>query len=484
MVVDEQDATGHASLIGRSGPADERRVERSRTDAYASWLAGLAFIVLSLGAATAFFAANPSLQAAYALPEARLVLETIVALAAAAVSVLAGTRFAVEGQRIDLLLCTGFATTALGGLAFGVVPVLGGDALGPIEAWAGLLARVTSSVLVVCAAFARGRVAERTRALVALGAGVLTALTTTWIVLRLEGSSLPVVEPVDGERPPVLALVLALLTLLALAAAVGFGIRFRRDRRSMDSWLAVALTLLVFADLHYVLTPSLTGEFLLQGDFLRVLAYVVLLVAVWRAIRATEFGHAVSEERARVARDIHDGLAQYLFAISTHVSMLDSGAPLETTLPKLKLAAEEAQQEAKFAVLALSSASGRASFDAALRRYVEFLTADGGLAVDVEIEQQVRLAPDEQIEVFRIVQEGLANARKHAGARHAEVLIGQRDGRRVVRVRDDGAGFDGAEAPAGQGLKNMRRRAESIDGGFSLTSRPGVGTALEVVLRA
>ena len=68
-------------------------------------------------------------------------------------------------------------------------------------------------------------------------------------------------------------------------------------------------------------------------------------------------------------------------------------------------------------MLALSSASGTAPFDAALRRYVEFLTADGELDVEVDIDPDVRLAPDEQIEVFRIVQEGLANARRHAGAR-------------------------------------------------------------------
>jgi signal transduction histidine kinase len=136
-------------------------------------------------------------------------------------------------------------------------------------------------------------------------------------------------------------------------------------------------------------------------------------------------------------------------------------------------------------VLALSSASGSAPFDAALRRYVEFLTADGALEVDVEIDPSIQLAPDEQIEVFRIVQEGLANVRKHAGARRAEVWIGQRLGRRIVSVRDDGVGFDGGGASAaGQGLKNMRLRAKSIDGGFELRSRPGRGTALEVVLRA
>jgi signal transduction histidine kinase len=164
--------------------------------------------------------------------------------------------------------------------------------------------------------------------------------------------------------------------------------------------------------------------------------------------------------------------------------MLESGAPLEQTLPKLKEAAAAAQQEARFAVLALSSASGTAPFDAALRRYVEFLTADGALEVDVEIDRSILLAPDEQIEVFRIVQEGLANVRKHAGARRAVVWIGQRLGRRIVSVRDDGIGFDGQGVAAGQGLKNMRQRAETINGGFVLRSRPGRGTSLEVVLRA
>src|SRR5204862_1679963 len=119
----------------------------------------------------------------------------------------------------------------------------------------------------------------------------------------------------------------------------------------------------------------------------------------------SEFGRAVAEERARVARDIHDGLAQYLFAVSTHASMLESGADPSQIVPRLKDAALAAQREARFAILALSSASGNAPFDAALRRYVEFLTADGVLEVDVEIDPAIRLAPDEQIEIFRIVQE-------------------------------------------------------------------------------
>jgi signal transduction histidine kinase len=184
-----------------------------------------------------------------------------------------------------------------------------------------------------------------------------------------------------------------------------------------------------------------------------------------------------------VAREIHDGLAQYLFAVSTHASMLESGADPAELLPRLKEAAVAAQQEARYAILALSSASGRAPFDAALRRYVDFLTADGSLEVELDIDPAIVLGPDEQIELFRIVQEGLANARKHAGAKHAWVTIGERTGARYVSVRDDGAGFELVDGGAGQGLRNMRDRATSIGGALSLRSAPGSGTALEVVLR-
>ena len=65
-----------------------------------------------------------------------------------------------------------------------------------------------------------------------------------------------------------------------------------------------------------------------------------------------------------------------------------------------------------------------------------------------------------------------------------EVSIVQRGDRRIVRVTDDGAGFEGDDPGAGQGLKNMRARAAAIQGAFSLSSAPGQGTAIEVVLRA
>ncbi len=375
------------------------------------------------------------------LPEGRLVLDTAVVLAATIVAILAAARFQVEGRLLDLLLAAGFCVAGLGTLAFSVVPLLGGEPQGPVEAWAALGSRLLAAVLIALAPIVPGpRIAVRRRALVAGLAVVVLGLLALWLSLNGVGSSLAPLDPGSGgSRPFEVTVTLSFLALLALLAALGFATRYRRHGEDLDSWLALGATMTLFAELNYVLTPKLSTDVVSQGDFLRVVAYGILLVGVWRAIRAAELGRAVAEERARVAREIHDGLAQYLFAISTHVSMLESGAALETMLPKLKEASAAAQQEARFAVLALSSASGSAPFDAALRRYVEFLTADGVLEVDLEIERELLLAPDEQIEIFRIVQEGLANARKHAGARRAEVWIGEHAGRRLVRVSDDGS---------------------------------------------
>jgi signal transduction histidine kinase len=461
-------------------------VQRNPRNAFESWLAGELLLVALLGSATALFLTNPALRNTYELPEGRLVLDTAVVLAATIVAILAGVRFSVEGRILDLLLAAGFFLAGAGTLAFSVVPVLGGEPQGAPEAWAAIAARVLAATLIALAPLLPApRLVAPTRVLLVGIPILLGALLAVWLPLRAFDARLSLLDASSGgERAPELTIAISFLALLALLAVLGFGIRYRSRGEDLDSWLALAATLTLFAELHYVLTPRISTHFISQGDFLRLLSYGILLVGVWRAISFAEFGRAVAEERARVAREIHDGLAQYLFAISTHASMLESGAPLEKTLPKLKEAAAAAQQEARFAVLALSSASGSAPFDAALRRYVEFLTADGKLEVDVEIDPAILLAPDEQIEVFRIVQEGLANVRKHAGAHRAEVWIGQRLGRRIVSVRDDGIGFDGGEAAAGQGLKNMRLRAKTIEGGFELRSRPGRGTALEVVLRA
>jgi signal transduction histidine kinase len=454
-----------------------------RTD-FERFLWGEVILVALLGAALALFLSKPGLRTEYHLPSLRLVLMTLFAVGGALVTLLSASRFAAEGQRFDLFLSGGFFTTSLSWAAFGVLPVVSGSSDNGTVIWAGLAGTLLGWSLLAAAPFVRGGVERRRTALVDLLVGLTVFLAVVWAASHTLRIGLPSETGTDRRTSSLLTAALAALALVNLVGVVGFGNRFRVHRVDLDRWLALGSTLMLFASLYLVFSPMTGTAYVSQGDFLRVLAYIVLLVGVWRAIRSTEFRRAVAEERARVAREIHDGLAQYLFAVTTHVSMLESGAATDETLPRLKEAALAAQQEARFAVLALSSAAGSAPFDAALRRYVDFLTADGALEVELEIDTGVRLAPDEQIEVFRIVQEGLSNTRRHAGARKAWVTISKRGLERLVTVYDDGEGFEAPSDGAGQGLRNMRQRAAAIGGAFSLRSAPGRGTALEVVLRS
>jgi len=451
-----------------------------------SWLWGEILLAGLLGASLALFLAYPALRTHWDLPELRIVLQTAMAGAGLLVAVLAAARYSAEGRRVDLFLASGFFITSLSSAVFAIGPYLGGGRVHPPEAWSSLIGAILGQALIALAPFSRGRSKYREWSIANAVAAAGISLFVAWSLLRALGDALPSLTPASSQGQPFyLTGTLSLQAFVCLVAVVGWGARFLRKGDDLARWLALGFTLMLFAALHLLFQPLLASSVVSQSDFLRMLAYFVILVGAWRAIQFAEFGRAVAEERARVAREIHDGLAQYLFAVNTHATMIEQGAPLDEAVPRLKEAAVLAQQEARFAILALSSASGNAPFDAALRRYVDVLTADGGLEVDLEVDRSIRLAPDEQIEIFRIVQEGLANVRKHANATRAEVTIGQREfGERFVSISDDGDGFDGDVLPAGQGLKNMRARAESIEGGFSFRSTPGRGTSLEVLLRA
>src|SRR5919199_137243 len=267
--------------------------------AYQSWLWGQVLLFGLLAAALALFAAHPQLRPTYELPQVRLVLDTLVSVAAALVAVLAGVRFSVEGRRLDLFLCAGFSIAAGATFAFGIAPVLGGQPLHRTEQWTWIWSSVLASAFIAGAAFAKKRVPMKRRELTELLFLVPFALAFIWAVCQSFGDALPTLAPSDHDQPWLLSAALGLRALLTLVS----------------------------------------NRYVTQGDFLRLLSYAVLLVGVWRAIQHAEFGRAVAEERARVAREIHDGLAQYLFAISTYASRLEDGAPVADVVPELKRAA-------------------------------------------------------------------------------------------------------------------------------------------------
>ena len=438
-----------------------------RQDSFEAFLWVQVMLVVLLGATLALFLSNSSLRSSSALPELRLVMATVFMLITGLIALLSATRFGVDGRRFDLVLCGGFLVISLSWLTLSVVPTI---TVGS-ESTASTAGRTLGWALIAAAPAARGRFRNRDHLVV-------------WALVAAAGAVLlPVWAATRGATDQQTTVTVATQAFFQLVAAVMFGDRYRRHGEDLDRWLSFFATLTLFASLGQELTPNTVSTDVARADFVALVGHGLLLVALWRAVRAAEFGRAVAEERARLAREVHDGLAQYLFTVSTHAAMLEAGADPAATFPRLKEAALAAQREARYAILALSSASGRAEFDTALRRYVDLLTVDGALEVEVDIDPRIHLAPDEQIEVLRIVQEGLANARRHAGAAHAWVEIGDRAGERYLAVRDDGEGFEPGETGGGQGLRNMRERAASIGGALSLRSAPGTGTSVEVVLR-
>src|SRR5205085_3889755 len=120
---------------------------RNEENAYQSWLWGEVLLFGLLGATLALFVAYPDLRPTFELPQVRLVLDTMVALAAVLVAVLAGVRFSVDGRRLDLLLCAGFSLAAGSTFCFGIPPVPRGQPRHPTEQWSGIAARALAAVL-------------------------------------------------------------------------------------------------------------------------------------------------------------------------------------------------------------------------------------------------------------------------------------------------------------------------------------------------
>ena len=235
---------------------------------YRSWLLGELLLVCLLASGTALFAASDSLKSAYELHDARLAFDTAVAVVAAFVCVLTSVRFLVEGRTLDLLLAAGFWSIALGTVAFGLVPVLGGGSLAPAAAWQFVGARLLGAGLIAIAPFVERPTWPRADAsLVSVGVGVAVLL----VARRRSRSNVPeggrcsTAELVEGSY---VRLAARSLTALWLVALVGFGLRYRRYGRDLDSWMCLAATLAVFADLHLVLTPVVSSDLVLQGDFL------------------------------------------------------------------------------------------------------------------------------------------------------------------------------------------------------------------------
>lgn len=228
----------------------------------------------------------------------------------------------------------------------------------------------------------------------------------------------------------------------------------------------------------------------LTADELRLLATIAYQVgiAVERGRLAEESTRlARAEERTRIAREIHDTLAQGLTAIGLDIEgalrhLEDSPERSRQRLERALATTHHSLEEARRSVVDLRAGppDGRPLAEA-LEALGRTFTSDTGVPVQVRHNSPKAVPLRIEAELYRIAQEALANVRKHASATRVEIeLVSTAQGVRLS-IRDDGVGFDpGCDASDGQGLLGMRERVQLLDGRLRLTSHPGRGTGVSV----
>jgi two-component system, NarL family, sensor histidine kinase UhpB len=195
---------------------------------------------------------------------------------------------------------------------------------------------------------------------------------------------------------------------------------------------------------------------------------------------------AQEEERARIARDLHDEVNQSLTGLLLRLEAMREKAPPELAgaLAEVRTLANQALQE----LLALARQLRPTALDdlglkAALAGHVAAVGRQSGIETSFESAGDIASVPqDVQVVAYRVAQEALSNAVRHSGAAHLNVRLEREDGSVELSVADDGRGFTFEQASRGLGLAGMRERALLVNGELQVESRPQVGTKVRLLV--
>jgi len=454
-------------LAGHAGP-------RPRAGA---WLPFVLIVATVLGATLAV-PVLPPLRFAYLAPELRVALETGAALIGmlAAVIVVRGWH---DGTRLDrLAIAAGLATMALTSAALtGMLALAGAGGPRAVIAVSGTL---VGSLLLAAGAFLPARRPRRTgvavASMVAVSVVAFGAVAAT-VAIALGGL---VSRPgnLDLARPqliqPVEALAFQIVMVLSFAiAAVGLVARGVRVGDRFVRRLGLAVVLYAFAKLHYLLLPPIGAEWVHAGDVLRLLFCAVVLWAAVGELARKLASDAAARERRRIARDLHDGVAQELAYIQRRAARLQGVPGAE-----IAGAAERALLDSRWAIEHLARPPDE-PLDRVLARHASVIAARSGVAVSFAASGAADAGPEVRDALARILGEAVANAR-HGNATRVHIELLSEPLR--LRVIDDGSGFDTSAGTPGFGLGGMRERAALVGAQLRVRSGPGAGTEVAVEL--
>jgi two-component system sensor histidine kinase UhpB len=299
---------------------------------------------------------------------------------------------------------------------------------------------------------------------------------------------------------------LVVATLFAASAAANLNLALH-DQRWSFALLALTIVLVLLVNMMMLrrrflplerliatiesIDPAAPGELELPSDTQEAEELVRLAASFRRMLVRIEDERrrsgrlvlrAQEEERRRLARDLHDEVNQALTAILLRLQALSQTAPpdLEDELTELKRLVNQAMSE----LLQLARQLRPTALDdhgllPAMASQVRRFAAQTGIKADLNATgKSSALAPDEEIAIYRIAQEALANIARHADAKKVEVDLRTGADGVELTVRDDGRGFEPGLPATGLGLGGMAERARLVGGELTVESQPGAGTEL------
>jgi signal transduction histidine kinase len=453
-------------------------------------------LLLSLAAiaATGVVAFAPGIHFAYRSPAGHAAIETAATLIGCLAAYLLLARFRLGRAAPDLWLACALWILASSNLLFAVIPALAASPAGSMLSWARVFSDVIGIGLFAVAAWIPLRTArapvrsERIGLVVAAAVIVFSFLAAAALNGLLPTPIDPTLSPESSMRPRIAgAALVEVAQLLGACAFFVAGIAFARRAKTEGDpffrWLSVAAAFGCVARVHYFLFPSLYSPWVHTGDILRLCYHLIILAASVREIASYQprlAEAAILDERRRIARDLHDGLAQELAFIASGLRSFDDQPPTAADVEQLLDAADQALLESRQAISALA-ADPAEPLGAAVSRVASALALRSGARVSLDIEEDAEARPAVREAVLRITREAMTNALRHGLAREVNVALSTNGAVRLA-IHDDGAGFTLPAESAGIGLQSMRERAEGVGGQLQVHSALGTGTTVEALL--
>ncbi len=478
----------------------------------------LRIVFVALAASTIVVAFMPAIHGHIVAPALDLVLDTVAVVISGSVAVLAWVRFRERREPIAAFQAAAFlpltiayvaaiSVTVARDAANGARPVVAGE-----QEYVFALARVLTAVLLVAAGVPIVARAGIRRPFVLITAPAVLMVVTVWLLYGQGLPGLPALVTAGLNDPAGLptitpfgtALQLVVATLF-LAAAWSMRRLRRRSGSIADAYVALGLLFAGFAEIHWILYPSSHPAQVSTADILRLAWFASLFLGIeaeardmlarlrranaqLARLRDADVERAELEERARLARELHDGVAQDLWLAklkTTEAASMELPVPAGQLLAEAGAAIENGLVEARQAVMALRmAASAGNSFGDLMTQYVEDFEDRFGLRVELDVSGDASaLNPRTRAELLRIAQEALVNVRQHADATVVRVRFAVQDGCVTLGVVDNGCGFDPTRTGADSyGLSSMRERALLVGGRLEIASKPGGGTRITLVV--